>query len=186
MSVECVYSSRYSHFSTLSKIEFEYGDELDTTGIDENELEQYMLSAEEVERKTELWLSEFGEFEEERQLRADRKKKLNSARPQPAKKRHTLAVDVGPESSTREALQQVIIKTGLESRLDIATLLGDPGKEGSEDTEVPLETRKIASNGYESGGSDCPKPESPLVESLYKAEDVAAEPNMYFEDYDIR
>ena len=148
-------------------------------------MEQYLLSAEEVQRKTELWTSEFGEFEEEMQLRAERRRKLNAGRPLASKKRRTLEVEVGPESSTREALQQVIIKTGLQSRLNVGTLLGDPVKE-PEGKEVELEGNKISSNGYESGDSDCAKPESPLTESLFKGEDVAVEQDLYFEDYDIR
>ena len=136
-----------------------------------------------MEKKTELWTTEFGQFEEELQQRAERRKNLNIGRPVASKKRRTLEVEVGPESSTREALQQVIIKTGLQSRLDIGTLLGDGVKE---EKEVELEDRKLSMNGYESGDSDYPKPESPLAESLYKGDEVAAEQDMYFEDYDNR
>ena len=153
-------------------------DELEITDLDDMEINKYLLSREEVEVKSKLWNSEFGEYEEELLVRTERKKLIASKQQHVTKKKRFLEVQVNPASSTREVLQQVIDKTGLQDRLDPDALLGSDEKEimGNEE-QFNLPEDPITINGYESTDSDGNK--------LEYGDDVTGQ-DMFFEDYDIR
>lgn len=162
-------------------VEIGVEDELDLTGLDDIEIDNYLLSREEVEVKTKLWNSEFGQYEEELLVRTERKRLIASKQQNVTRKKRFLEVQVNPTSSTREVLQQVIDKTGLQDRLDPGALLGENKKEttgNGEQFNIPEEP--ITINGYESTDSDGNKLEYPFY-----GDDVT-EQDMLFEDYDIR
>ena len=178
--IGCVCLTKLFSFETFILLEIGAEDELDLTNLDDIEINNYLLSREEVEVKTKLWNSEFGQYEKELLVRTERKRLVSKQQHVPKKKRF-LEVQVNPASSTREVLQQVIDKTGLQDRLDPDALLGKDKKEtvGNEE-QFNLPEEPITINGYESTDSDGNKPEYPFY-----GDDVT-EQDTFFEDYDIR
>ncbi|KAI6654224.1 Transcription factor IIIB 90 kDa subunit [Oopsacas minuta] len=172
---------RFSFYAENSEEHTKIGaeDELDTTGLDEIELDDYILTNEESEHKTELWMSEFGEYEAELVLRAERRRNIASKQAVCRKKR-ILEVQVGPGSSTREVLQQVINKTGLHDRLDPGALLGEDRKDNFSGRQDDIVEGAITKTGYDSEDSDDNKSET------HFGEEILIEQNVFFEDYDIR
>ncbi|KAK4319641.1 hypothetical protein Pmani_009425 [Petrolisthes manimaculis] len=123
-----------------SEPEPEENGELDLTGIDEDEIDSYILSSSEVKVKTEMWmklnkvyLEEMRE-KEERDLREDK----DGEQPQQKKRRiNNKSKNKNPANTAGEAINNMVNKLKLSNKIDYDILRTLNGEEGEKTNDKP-------------------------------------------------
>eukprot|EP00057_Strongylocentrotus_purpuratus_P034123 XP_794011.3 PREDICTED: transcription factor IIIB 90 kDa subunit [Strongylocentrotus purpuratus] len=100
--------------------------ELDLTGIDEKEMELFILSEKEVMIKTTLWMKENGEYMklmEEKELRLRKERELLGLKPdQPKKKRKNNKKPPIQANTAGEAIEKLLVEKKISSKINYDVL----------------------------------------------------------------
>ncbi|XP_067942655.1 transcription factor IIIB 90 kDa subunit-like [Watersipora subatra] len=94
--------------------------ELDLNGLDDNELEKFILTDEEMKKKEQLWMSLNGEFLKEQEEKAKRKAEEEAAKP-PKVRRKRRKVNINA-STAGEAMEKMLQEKKLSTKIDYEVL----------------------------------------------------------------
>lgn len=114
--------------SENSKDGLEESEELDLAGIDDNEINKYILAEKEVLLKTKIWMAENAEYLEEMRLKEEKKKKEaeEEAKKPPEKRRKTYKKKkkqpVQEAATAQEAIQKIIQEKRISCKINYDVL----------------------------------------------------------------
>ncbi|XP_070579031.1 LOW QUALITY PROTEIN: transcription factor IIIB 90 kDa subunit-like [Ptychodera flava] len=107
--------------------------ELDLTGIDDSELDRFILSDEEVKVKTEIWTKENAEYlklQKEKEEKEIRDRELGITKPEPKKKRKYKKKAAIQANTAGEAIEKMLQEKKISSKINY-DVLRDLNREGS-------------------------------------------------------
>lgn len=126
---EVVRSNNSENIEAESK-ESEENDELDLTGIDDNELDGYLLTADEIDAKTNVWTRVHKDYLEEMKVKEElkakeeeeRKRKEAAGEVQPKKKRKTRKKMQIQANSASEAIEKMLQEKKISTKINYDVL----------------------------------------------------------------
>jgi len=111
---------------TAPNILQEKTDELDLTGIDDNEIDSMLLSKDEIKTKAKLWLRANKDWLKEQKVKDDQKKKEKEENkgqePKPKKTRIRKPKNMTPVSNPQEAIERMLQEKKLSSKINYDVL----------------------------------------------------------------
>ncbi|KAK3751451.1 hypothetical protein QZH41_000748 [Actinostola sp. cb2023] len=106
--------------------EDEEGDgELDLTGLDDDELDSCLLTNDEIEIKTKVWMEENKEYLEkmkEKEEREAREREQGISKPEPKKKRKQKSKKAQPAATAGEAIEKMLVEKKISSKINYEVL----------------------------------------------------------------
>ncbi|KAK3885634.1 hypothetical protein Pcinc_010167 [Petrolisthes cinctipes] len=145
-----------------SEPEPEESGELDLTGIDEDEIDSYILSSSEVKVKTEMWMKLNKDYleemreKEERELREDKDKEDGEKLEKKKRRMYNKSKNNNPANTAGEAINNIVNKLKLSNKINYDVLRSLNGEEGEKTNDkptkhlTPVETPKGISSVMES------------------------------------
>lgn len=118
---------------------------LDLTGIDEGEIDSYILSDREIKFKTELWMKINKEYLEEMKLKQEREQKEAEERekegkPPKKKKNYTKKNKSNvPANTAGEAIEKMLMEKKLSSKINYDVLRSLKGEDAEEEVDIKEE-----------------------------------------------
>ncbi|KAJ7330777.1 transcription factor TFIIIB subunit brf1 [Desmophyllum pertusum] len=106
--------------------EDEESEELDLTGLDDDELDKCLLNENEIEIKTKLWMEENKEYlqkqKEKEEKEARDREEGNNQEPKKKRKPYKKKVPTGPASTAGEAIEKMLVEKKISSKINYEVL----------------------------------------------------------------
>lgn len=143
----CTLSEKEQAFLSLNKTDTEVVDDLNLEGLDDDEIDGYILTESEAIQKDRLWNkmnAEYLKIAKEREERAARERE--EGKPE-KKKRRSRKKQIGPSSTALDAIQKVIQEKKISSKINYEILKSltavAPEKEAEAEATESIDTKPI-------------------------------------------
>lgn len=134
----CTVSEKEQAFLALNKTETEVVDDLNLEGLDDDEIDGYILTESEAILKDRLWNKMNVEYLKNLKERQEREAKEREEGKPEKKKRRTRKKPIGPSSTALDAIQKVLQEKKISSKInyDILKSLTAPAPEKEVETTI--------------------------------------------------